>query len=66
MNLKKDVLIVGYGVETRLVTTNRSDAEKALDFWKEQYPVLNWGIRTIEEAMREAVEDAAAYYQGSR
>ncbi len=54
---KDKILIVGYGSEARMVTTDRKEAHRALCHWMKESPVLDWGIRTINEALSQAWSD---------
>jgi len=54
VDLTKDVLIVGQKYQVSAITTDKVVAEKILIAKKKQYPNLNWGIRTIKEAIEVA------------
>ncbi len=54
---KDKILIVGYGSEARLITEDRDEAEVALRKLMKESPVLDWEIRTINEALSQAWSD---------
>jgi hypothetical protein len=53
-----EIYVMGYGASVRLVTGNRDTAEAVMKECKAEFPVLDWKIRTIDDAVKEAYNEA--------
>ena len=51
-----EVLIVGQGCQISMITSDRVEAEQMLAIKQKTYPSLNWGIRSIFEAVSGAYQ----------